>query len=627
MGRRLAGGLALTLALLAAGSAGAQAPAGDAVGEKVVAQRAELAAWCLERKLIDESAAQLRMASLMGGSPAVEEAWLKLAAQVPPVTLGVVATLDGATELRGTITSHAYLFDRPEGRELLVLDNVRRLSAVDARDGGIAFLVEREDGSVTGRLSGEPLEIDSTLGRVSVPFFRLRALEVQGAGEPAGLYALLGVMDYYATAPGAPAAQSLAASLLAETRDRLAKDPGKYPSMRATAPIVMDRVTRTNGEVLYGKVTDPDKKKHGKWLNFEPFDFENHEFKGILWEQVRKVDTAAVPPEKVNHERKLLLLDNLRQARGNPPDLTGRALDAWKKKTQFGPEVYVRVLEMWGRLRFNFAPDDPVEPPRSTKPKISSAEREGVAEVVEWAIEWAGTRCPACGGRGTATCSVCKGKGKTEDGNDCPQCKGQRYVECKRCAGSGARRADEPLPATMPAPGREKLTQGVAPAVVDEYKAKLAGLNTLQTALLIRRSEQDLDETLPDAARKHVRAAAVIDPVSADLLAAWVKFAERAPGVACTVSATLEDGTNLKGQCSLRPLVLRHAKGVLVVTASEVKAIEMLEPKDGAPRARITTAEGTFEGTLTSPPIELRTNLGALALPLLKTRTLEIHVE
>ena len=158
----------------------------------------------------------------------------------------------------------------------------------------------------------------------------------------------------------------------------------------------------------------------------------------------------------------------------------------------------------------------------------------------------------------------------------------------------------------------------------DEYKAK-AALDKDQVAARIQLALWCLENKLLQEAQEQLRSAAAIDPVNDQLLPAWSKLTDQVPRKEVTITVTLDDGNVVRGKCSPKPFLLKHKFGVLLVPLESLKDLALLEEKGDDILVRITTPEGTFEGVLIAPDLEVVSALGKFTIAFKKVRRFAVE--
>ena len=98
------------------------------IEQDFLARRLDLADWCTGKRLFDEAAAELGLASVGGGeSKPLLDAWTKLAEQVPPSQVSATVTMADGNVLKGAVTSAPFVLKRKGGYVLVTLDSVKTM--------------------------------------------------------------------------------------------------------------------------------------------------------------------------------------------------------------------------------------------------------------------------------------------------------------------------------------------------------------------------------------------------------------------------------------------------------------------------------------------------------------------
>jgi len=135
-----------------------------------------------------------------------------------------------------------------------------------------------------------------------------------------------------------------------------------------------------------------------------------------------------------------------------------------------------------------------------------------------------------------------------------------------------------------------------------------------------------IDKQLLNEAEVQLDCAAGIDPASDELMAAWRRLAEKMPRPRVAIRLTLDDGSLILGGCSPMPFLIKHEKGVLLVRLDELKGLDLVK-LGKTPVVAVQVPQGRFQGTLLAPPLEVKTPVGELSVPLEMIRKFAIEKE
>ena len=258
-----------------------------------------------------------------------------------------------------------------------------------------------------------------------------RGLEVLNKrDDPYAVYAL--AQCYYRKCDD-PDVSSLAKESMAAAGHALQKARARFPELRASEPISMDRVVTKDGAETVGRIVGRSPTAVLVELPLSKADTPRR--KALRHENIKQIGKVDVAPERLNR----CCLERL-----------GRGFVSGGRARR-----HSTVLACWGRLCCEFPDENPTAVVGTALEGQSQQEVD--AEVTGFltdAASWASHVCPKCLGERTIACSKCKGKGKVTVEVVCPRCKGKKQ-DCPICP------TPHPWETTGPVQAREEPGPGV----------------------------------------------------------------------------------------------------------------------------------------------------------------------
>jgi len=224
-------------------------------------------------------------------------------------------------------------------------------------------------------------------------------------------------------------------------------------------------------------------------------------------------------------------------------------------------------------------------------------------------------RCRSCT-RGYSMCKRCKNRGLITVTEPCKACNGKGHVDCFRCRGSG-----KWSPALAGRPGKRKTLT----LIEKVFQSRRTALDEAQTDERVNLADWCVENGFATQAAQQLQLAGRIDPDSMVLMPAWTELVHKSKWETVKIVVTLADGNVIAGACALKPILVRHANGVELVSLRRLKGFRLVERTKTRTVVEVETPEGTVRGVLTSFPIALKNKLGKFSFTLAGIRNYTIE--